>query len=249
MHSCDIYFYEVARRTGIDKIAAMAKLFGLGMPTGVNLPGEKNGLMPTRRWKEVILGEQWLQGDTYNAGIGQGYILTTPIQLAVMTAVLANDGYKVKPTILVPENRSPSICMGENLNLSKAHLQLMREGMFAVVNGAEGTGKAARLNVGGKLIAGKTGTTQVKRISMKEREQGLRSQDDIPWEERNHALFVAFGPTESPRYALSVIVEHGGGGSKTAAPIAKSIMEAVLKLDPSSEPPKMPKKNPSVGSV
>lgn len=249
MHSCDIYFYEVARRTGIDKIAAMAKRFGLGMPTGLDLPGEKAGLMPTRRWKEVILGEQWLQGDTYNAGIGQGYILATPIQLAVMTAILANDGYKIKPTILVPENRDASVCQGEYLNLSKAHLQLMREGMFAVVNSSEGTGKAARVNVGGKLIAGKTGTTQVKRISMKEREQGLRSQDDIPWEERNHALFVCFGPTENPRYALAVVVEHGGGGAKTAAPIARSIMEAALKLDPASNPPQNVKKNPAARSI
>lgn len=249
MHSCDIYFYEVARRTGIDKIAAMAKRFGLGMPTGIGLPGEKAGLIPTRRWKEVILGEQWLQGDTYNAGIGQGYILTTPLQLAVMAAILANDGYKIKPTILVPENRDSSVCQGESLNLSKAHLQLMREGMFEVVNAHEGTGKAARLNVGGKLIAGKTGTTQVKRISMKEREQGLRSQDDIPWAERNHALFVSFGPTDNPRYALAVVIEHGGGGAKTAAPIAKAIMEAALKLDPASKKTKNPKTNGSSGSV
>ena len=166
-----------------------------------------------------------------------------------MTAILANDGYKVKPTVIVPENRSPSVCLGENLNLSKAHLQLMREGMFDVVNASEGPGKPARVNVGGKLIAGKTGTTQVKRISMKEREQGMRGQDDIPWEERNHALFVSFGPTDNPRYALAVVIEHGGGGAKTAAPIAKSIMEAVLKLDPSSQPPKNPKKNISAGSV
>ena len=249
MHSCDIYFYEVARRTGIDKIAAMAKRFGLGLPTGVNLPGEKTGLMPNRRWKEVVLGEQWLQGDTYNAGIGQGYILTTPLQLAVMAAILANDGYKIKPTILVPENRDSSVSQGENLNLSKAHLQLIREGMYNVVNAYEGTGKAAQLNVDGKMIAGKTGTTQVKRISMKEREQGMRSQDDIPWEERNHALFVAFGPTDNPRYSLAVVIEHGGGGAKTAAPIAKAIMEAALKLDPASKKPKNPKKSGSAGSV
>ncbi|MGN1079142.1 MAG: penicillin-binding protein 2 [Alphaproteobacteria bacterium] len=247
MHSCDIYFYEVARRTGIDKIAAMAKRFGFGMPTGINLPGEKSGLMPTRRWKELILGEQWLQGDTYNTGIGQGYVLATPIQLAVMAAVLANDGYKIKPTILVPENRDTSVCPGENLNLSKTHLQLMREGMFDVVNAAKGTAKTARVNVDGKLIAGKTGTTQVKRISMKEREEGLRSQDELPWEDRNHALFVSFGPTDNPRYALAVVIEHGGGGSTTAAPIARAIMEAALKLDPASKPPKNPKKNASEG--
>ncbi len=242
MHSCDIYFYEVARRTGIDKISAMAKRFGFGMPTGINLPGEKSGLMPTRRWKEVVLGEQWLQGDTYNTGIGQGYVLATPLQLAVMTAVLANDGYKVKPTILVPENRNSSQCMGENLNISKTYLQLMREGMFDVVNASKGTARAARVNVDGKLIAGKTGTTQVKRISMKEREEGLRSQEELPWEDRNHALFVTFGPTDNPRYALSVIIEHGGGGATTAAPIAKAIMESVLKLDPATKPPKQYKK-------
>lgn len=243
MHSCDIYFYEVARRTGIDKIAAMAKRFGFGMPTGINLPGEKSGLMPTRRWKELILGEQWLQGDTYNTGIGQGYVLATPIQLAVMAAVLANDGYKIKPTILVPENRDTSVSSGENLNISKTYLQLMREGMFNVVNAAKGTAKTARLNVDGKLIAGKTGTTQVKRISMKEREEGLRSQDELPWEDRNHALFVSFGPTDNPRYALAVVIEHGGGGASTAAPVARAIMEAALKLDPASKPPKNPKKN------
>lgn len=249
MHSCDIYFYEVARRTGIDKISAMAKRFGFGMPTGINLPGEKSGLMPTRRWKELILGEQWLQGDTYNTGIGQGYVLTTPIQLAVMAAILANDGYKIKPTILVPENRDTSVCPRENLNLSKTHLQLMREGMFNVVNAAKGTAKTARVNVDGKLIAGKTGTTQVKRISMKEREEGLRSQDELPWEDRNHALFVSFGPTDNPRYALAVVIEHGGGGSSTAAPIARAIMEAALKLDPASKPPKNPKKNTSAQGV
>lgn len=241
-YSCDIYFYEVARRTGIDKISAMAKRFGFGMPTGINLPGEKSGLMPTRRWKELILGEQWLQGDTYNAGIGQGYILTTPIQLAVMTAILANDGFKVNPTLIIPENREELIRNGENINISKAHLQLMRDGMFDVVNASDGTAKVARVNIGGKRIAGKTGTTQVKRISMKEREQGLRDQDDLPWEERNHALFVSFGPADNPRYALSVVIEHGGGGAKTAAPIARAIMEAVLKLDPAAEQPKRMKK-------
>ena len=241
MHSCDIYFYEVARRTGIDKISAMARRFGFGAQTGIDLPGEKSGLMPTRRWKETILGEQWLQGDTYNTGIGQGYVLATPMQLAVMTAVLANDGYKIKPTLVVPENRNPSECQGEYLNIPKNHLQLMREGMFDVVNNPKGTAKTARLNVDGKTIAGKTGTTQVKRISMKEREQGLRRQDEIPWAERNHALFVSFGPTDKPRYALAVVVEHGGGGSTSAAPIARTIMDAALRLDPAARRPVNPK--------
>ena len=233
MHSCDVYFYEVARRTGIDNISSMAKRFGFGLDTGINLPGEKSGLMPTRHWKEVVLGEKWLQGDTYNTGIGQGYVLATPLQLAVMVAAIANGGYKVKPTILHQPRKSSY--RGENLNIPKAHLQLMQEGMFNVVNSAKGTAKTAYVNVEGKLIAGKTGTTQVRRISMQERAKGVRSQEELPWKERNHALFVAYGPTDKPRYALSVVIEHGGGGATTAAPIAKAIMEAALQLDPSSQ--------------
>ena len=242
MHSCDIYFYEVARRTGIDKIAAMAKKFGFGSLTGINLPGEKAGLMPTRHWKEMVLGEQWLQGDTYNVGIGQGAILATPLQLAVMVAALANDGIKVKPTLIVPENRNPNIMRGEYLNISKNYLQLMRDGMFEVVNNPKGTAKSAKVDVNGKLIAGKTGTTQVKRISMKEREQGLKRQEDLPWEDRNHALFVTFGPTDNPRYALAVVIEHGGGGSTNAAPIARDIMRAALTLNPAGQSPAKPRK-------
>lgn len=242
MHSCDIYFYEIARRAGIDKISAMAERLGFSTLTGINLPGEKSGLMPTRRWKERVLGEQWLQGDTYNAGIGQGYILSTPLQLAVMTAILANDGRKIKPTILVPENRQELKTQGEILNISKPHLQLIREAMYDVVNHPNGTAKTARINVNGKRMAGKTGTTQVKRITLKEREQGLRDQKDIPWEERNHALFVCFAPVDEPRYALAVVVEHGGGGARIAAPIARDIMKATLELDPASKEAIFPKK-------
>lgn len=237
MHSCDIYFYEIARRTGIEKISAMARRFGFGAVTGIDLAGEKAGLMPTRRWKELVRGEQWLQGDTCNTGIGQGYVLATPVQLAVMAAAIANDGYKVTPRLTVPENRNPNEHSGVALNLSKAHLQMMREGMFDVINNPKGTARVAKVDIGGKLIAGKTGTTQVKRITIKEREDGLRSQDELPWEERNHALFVAFGPTENPRYALSVVIEHGGGGGTTAGPVARDIMAAALKLDPSAEKP------------
>ncbi len=241
MHSCDVYFYEIARKTGIDKIAAMAKKFGLGDMTGIDLAGEKSGLIPTRRWKELILGEQWLQGDTYNAGIGQGYILATPLQLAVMTAALANDGYKVTPRLIVEEKKE-ALPLGKNLNISKAHLKLMREGMFDVVNDKEGTAKSAFVDINGKKVAGKTGTTQVKRISMKEREEGVKKQEDLEWRDRNHALFVSFAPADTPRYALSVVVEHGRGGSITAAPISKKIMEAVLKLEPSLiEPSKIKK--------
>lgn len=242
MHSCDIYFYEIARRTGIDKISAMAKKFGFGSLTGINLPGEKAGLMPTlyvspcSHCSPSTISFQW------RVGIGQGAILATPLQLAVMTAALANDGIKVSPTLIVPEKRSPNATRGEYLNISKNYLQLMRDGMFEVVNNPKGTAKWAQVDVDGKLIAGKTGTTQVKRISMKEREQGLKRQEELPWEDRNHALFVTFGPTDNPRYALAVVIEHGGGGSTTAAPIARDIMRAALRLDPAAKQPVKPHK-------
>ncbi len=239
-HSCDIYFYEVARRTGIDRISAMAERLGFGSLTGIDLPGEKKGLMPNRKWKEYRLGEQWLQGDTYNVGIGQGFISCTPIQLAVMVAAIANGGRKVTPTLLVPKDRKTQTQKGEILNISKHHLKLIREAMIDVVNHPRGTGRPAFVDVDGKRIAGKTGTTQVKRITLKEREEGLKDQDDLPWKDRNHALFVAFGPAKAPRYALAVVVEHGGGGSKTAAPIAGAIMDAVLRLDPASQEPFLP---------
>lgn len=235
-HSCDIYFYEIARRTGIDRISAMAERLGFGSVTGIDLPGEKSGLMPNRKWKEKVRKEQWLQGDTYNAGIGQGFISCTPVQLAVMTAAIANGGRKLTPSLIVPENRNPLVQKGEILNISKQHLQIVREAMFDVVNHPKGTGKLAAVNVNGQKIAGKTGTTQVKRITLKERLEGLRNQNDLPWEDRHHALFVAFGPADAPRYALAVVVEHGGSAS-AAAPIVASIMEAALKLKPADAKP------------
>ncbi|MCQ2914905.1 MAG: penicillin-binding protein 2 [Alphaproteobacteria bacterium] len=236
MHSCDIYFYEIAQRVGIDRISAMAKKFGFGAITGIDLPGEKSGLMPTRGWKETIRGELWTKGDTFNTGIGQGYVLATPLQLAVMVAMVANDGIKITPKLLIDPNHK-EVDRPQNLNISKANLQLVKEGMFDVVNNPKGTARSARVNVHGGLIAGKTGTTQVKRITMKEREEGLKSQDEIPWKDRNHALFVSFGPTTSPRYAISVVVEHGGGGSTAAAPIAREVMKAALEMDPVTKPP------------
>ena len=240
-HSCDIYFYEIARRTGIDRITAMAERFGFGKTTGIALPGEKAGLLPTRRWKETVLGEQWLQGDTYNIGIGQGSLLVTPLQLAVMTAALANDGYRLFPEILVPKDRHVAVPKGHILNISKPHLTLIRDAMFEVVNHPEGTARRAAIDVDGMKIAGKTGSVQVKRITTKEREQGVKDQMSRPWEERDHALFVCFGPTKDPRYALAVVVEHGGGGSTSAAPIAKKIMQAALTLNPAAREPFNPR--------
>lgn len=228
MHSCDIYFYEIARRTGIDKISAMARRFGLGVPTDIGLPGEKGGFIPTRKWKETIRGEQWLQGDTFNVGIGQGDVLVTPLQLAVMVSTIANDGVKVQPKLII-DDKPP---VKEALNISKQHLRLVREGMIDVVNHQQGTAKGARVDVNGQKIAGKTGTVQVRRISMKEREEGERK--DLTWKEKNHALFVAYGPIDKPKYALSVVVEHGEAGGSVAGPIAREIFKECLKLDPCS---------------
>ena len=234
--SCDVYFYEVARRIGVDRIASMARRLGLGKITGLDIPGEREGLIPTEAWKKDALGEVWQQGETYNVGIGQGYVLTTPLQLAVMTSRIAT-GLAVEPLLTRQTIANKEVGLNnprsfKDLLLDNEHLGIVRSGMFEVLNGKRGTARGSTLNINGLQMSGKTGTTQVKRITMAEREAGLPDIKDIPWRERTHALFVAYAPSENPRYALSVIVEHGGGGSSVAAPIARDIMKEVLKLDP-----------------
>lgn len=238
--SCDVYFYEVARRIGVDRIAEMARRFGLGAATDVGLPGERPGLIPTEAWKRATRGEPWHQGETFNVGIGQGAVLTTPMQLAVMSARLAT-GLAVEPVLTrqIMAGKSmmkrPTTAFA-SLNINPAHLAVARRGMFEVLNGPRGTARASKLKLDGVQMSGKTGTTQVKLITMAQRDAGLPDKDEIPWNERTHALFVAYAPEDSPRYALSVIVEHGGGGSAVAAPIARDIMTEVLRLDPSRKP-------------
>lgn len=244
--SCDVYFYELAKRLGPDRIAAMAKRFGLGERTGIGLPGEREGIVPTRAWKEAVIGRPWLQGETLVVSIGQGYVEATPLQLAVMTARLANGGYAVEPRLLRPDDAleamsdtepppQPGRHEGEppfpRIDVKPANLALVLLGMWGVVNKRNGTAFASRL-VDGVEMSGKTGTSQVRRITMRERERGIRRNEERPWEERHHALFVAYAPHDKPRFAISVIVEHGGGGSSAAAPIAKDIMAETLRLDP-----------------
>ena len=238
--SCDVYFYEIARRIGVDRIADMANRLGLGDKLEIGLTGERAGLIPTEAWKRATLDEPWQQGETYVVGIGQGYVLTTPLQLAVMSARLAT-GLKVEPVLTrqvmldgAVVQRPPQAF--EPLNIDPAHLAVARRGMFEVLNGPRGTARASKLRLDGVQMSGKTATTQVKRITMAQREAGLPDSDEIPWNERTHALFVAYAPEDNPRYALSVVVEHGGGGSAVAAPIARDIMTEVLKLDPSRKP-------------
>jgi len=228
--SCDVYFYEIAKRTGIDRIAAMSNRLGLGERSGIDLPGEKSGLVPTKKWKRGALDAPWHQGETLIAGIGQGYMLVTPLQLAVMTARLANGGFATTPRLTKAiggeeqgRTATPESAF-KSLGIQEQHLKLVTEAMTDVVNSPYGTAFRSRIKTAEREMAGKTGTVQVRRISKAEREKGVIKNKDLPWKERDHALFVGFAPAHDPRYAVSVVVEHGGGGSSTAAPIARDIL-------------------------
>ena len=246
-HSCDIYFYEVARRLGIDRVAAMANRFCLGVETGIELPGARAGLMPTRAWKLGATGVAWQQGETLIHGIGQGFIQSTPLQLATMTARLAT-GRAVKPHLT--RAIGGVVARGDRpehwpvIGVSERNLRLVREAMNAVVNEQGGTAYASRLP-DRQLMAGKTGTTQVRRITMADRARGIVSNANRPWEHRDHALFVAYAPYEAPAYAIAVIIEHGGGGSAAAAPVARDIMAETLARDPARRAPPAPAAPPT----
>ena len=245
MESCDVYFYEVAKRVGIDRIAAMSERFGFGRKLDIELPGEKPGLVPTREWKLAMIGEPWQGGETLVVGIGQGYLLTTPLQLAVMVARIANGGIAVEPRILGEVIRDGRPLAREpmtfpTMGFSPAHLDIVRKGMLKVVNDPKGTAYRARIEEPALAMAGKTGSVQVRRISEREHRAGVIKNEDRPWEERDHALFVAYAPTERPRYGVAVVVEHGGSGGSVAAPIARDIMREVQRRDPSARPPSPP---------
>ncbi len=234
--SCDIFFYEVARRLGPDRIADMAKRMGLGGATGIDLPNERNGLMPTKEWKRATYGSAWTQGDSVVAGIGQGYVLATPMQLVVQAARIANGGFEVKPRLVRPSGDvADSIEEDQelpSLGISKANMVLVQEGMNRVTNSARGTAFRARITEPGMAMAGKSGSSQVRRITMRDRESGQYKKEK-PWEERDHALFIAYAPVDNPRYAVAVLVEHGVGGGVAAAPICRDMLRLAQKLDPS----------------
>ncbi|WP_340108550.1 penicillin-binding protein 2 [Pikeienuella sp. HZG-20] len=227
--SCDVYFYETARRVGIDRISEMANRFGIGVQPDLPITAVRSGLTPTKAWKLATQGESWQGGDTLNAGIGQGYILASPLQLATMAARIAGDGGQVAPRLIRTINGAPApVAEAPPLGVSAAHLRLIRDGMFAVSNERSGTAYRNRIAEATMAMAGKTGTSQVRRITTAERARGVTRNEDLPWERRDHALFVAFAPYDRPRYAVSVIVEHGGGGSTVAAPIARDVMLRAL---------------------
>lgn len=240
-NSCDIYFYEAARRAGIDRMARIARLFGLGASTGLDLPGEKPGLIPDTAWKKAAMGQVWYPGETLVAGIGQGYVLTTPLQLCMMTARIANGGYGVSPRLVrQPSGASDNdegVAPPAKLGIQTERLDIVRTGMVLVTNDARGTAYRSRIDIPGMEMAGKTGTSQVRRITLAERRRGVVKNDDLPWQQRDHALFVAFAPVRAPRYACAVVVEHGGGGSLVAAPIARDILIECQRRDPSRRNP------------
>ena len=262
--SCDIYFYELARLLGVDRLSITAKKFGLGTKVlGEYFENEKEGIVPSTEWKKEILGQNWYLGETFITGIGQGYIQTNPLQLCLMTAQLANGGYKIYPKIRVGQNQksyeSIKRIMKENemeareeakekdnalikateeflkvekkehqpLYRNPENIKFVLDAMFKSTNEIYGTSYSSRIDDPKYQFAGKTGTSQVKRITEEERELDL-DISQIPYKNRDHAWFVAFGPYENPRYAMSVLVEHGGSGSKAAAPIAQKLMRAVV---------------------
>ncbi len=227
--SCDTYFYEIARKLGVDKLSETAKRFGLGEKVfGDLFDIEKKGLIPNTQWKKDALGKGWLLGETMITGIGQGYIQTTPIQLCLMTAQIANGGYKIYPQILVnDENQIQPDDKFTPLYKNSKNIEIVQDAMFGSTNEVMGTSYRSRIDDPKYQFAGKTGTAQVKKITEKERELDLKTFE-IPYEQRDHALYIAFGPYNRPRYALSVLVEHGGNGSTTAAPMAKKLFKLVV---------------------
>ncbi|MBR6356484.1 MAG: penicillin-binding protein 2 [Alphaproteobacteria bacterium] len=228
-YSCDIFFYETALRVGVDKIREMALKLGMGEVLNVGVDNEKAGLIPSKSWKKAKYGTQWAPGDSANTGIGQGYVLVTPMQLVTMLARVVNGGYAITPTFIKPSKKD--LEQIKRLKISRRHIELVKEGMYEVVNGVGGTAKRAKFNLDGVRMGGKTGTTQVRRISMKERKTGVIRDEYLPWKLRNHAWFMGFTPVDNPRYAVAVIVEHGSSGSGVAAPIASKILQEALKLD------------------
>lgn len=236
-NSCDVFFYETARKTGIDNIAAMARTLGLGFNTGVDLPGEKPGLIPDSDWKLATFGEKWQQGETLVAGIGQGFITATPLQLALMAARIGNGGIGIVPKLrrkeAITEAGDPPGPYGPSLGIAPEHIAVVQEGMNRVTNEAGGTAYGSRIHEVGMEMAGKTGTAQVRRITMSERATGVRKNEDLPWDRRDHALFVGYAPVQAPQYAVAVVIEHGMAGSKYAGPIARDILIEAQRRNPS----------------
>ncbi len=225
--SCDVYFYRLALELGIDKIHDMAARFGIGERFNIGIMSEAKGINPNGDWKYGAVGERWQGGDTINVGIGQGYVSTTALQLAVMTSRMANGGKMVTPKIYFDEENNN---LPQDMGISSENLNIVLKGMEDAYNHRRGTGFAHRLRNKDYKLGGKSGTTQVRGISAAERQSGVIDNKDKEWIARDHGLFVAYGPVENPKYAVSVLIEHGGGGS-AAAPVARDILEFAIDQD------------------
>ena len=258
--SCDIYFYEVARKLGIDRLSETAKNFGLGKRALNGFIEERPGVVPNTKWKKKNIGKNWYLGETLHAGIGQGYWQSSPLQLCLMTAQIANGGYEISPSILVDKEKQQTFkdlnqfieerklfeddqtslygfinkFKYKSLFRNPENIKFVQDALFGATNEPGGTSYGSRLKNKKFIFAGKTGTSQVKRFTQKQRELEVKNED-LPYEDRDHALFVAFAPYKDPRYAISVVIEHGGSGSKSAAPIAKKVIQKVLERHPLRE--------------
>ncbi len=220
--SCDCYFYNLAKEIKIDDLSSFSNEFSIGKLTDIDMPDESNGLMPDSKWKEKNRGEKWQRGETLNTVIGQGFTLSTPLQIALMTARIAS-GKKLQPKI-IKRNRY----FFENMNVSEENLDFIRNSMFKVVNEFEGTAFRSRLQSGLKM-AGKTGTSQVRRITKEERDSGVLKNEELAYKLRDHSLFTGYAPYDNPKFAITVVAEHMGNGSKIAAPISKKIIDFALR--------------------
>jgi len=248
--SCDVYFYEIARKLGVDRLSETAKRFGLGKKVLNDFIEEKSGVVPNTKWKKKFIGQNWYLGETLHSGIGQGYFQSTPIQLCLMTAQIANGGFEIKPRILSdgkndklrdylkfkndnPNQPLPADLLVANYNLkplfkNQEHINLIKDAMFSSSNEPGGTSYRHRHQDPKFTFAGKTGSSQIKRFTEAQREAEVK-QNELDYKDRDHALFVAFAPYKNPQYAISVLVEHGGSGGKAAAPIAKKVIKKVLE--------------------
>ena len=248
--SCDVYFYEVARKLGVDRLSETAKKFGLGKKVLSDFAEERSGVVPNTKWKKKFIGQNWYIGETLHSGIGQGYFQSTPIQLCLMTAQIANGGYKIKPRIIFDKknndlrdyikykNNNPNKPLPSNLllkNLSferlfddEQNIKIIKDAMFSSSNEPGGTSYRHRMENPKFTFAGKTGSSQIKRFTEAQREAEVK-QTDLNYKDRDHALFIAFAPYNNPKYAISVVVEHGGSGGKAAAPIARKVIKKVLE--------------------
>jgi penicillin-binding protein 2 len=248
--SCDVYFYEVARKLGVDRLSETAKKFGLGQQVLSDFTEERSGVVPSTKWKKKFIGQNWYIGETLHSGIGQGYFQSTPIQLCLMTAQIANGGFKIKPRIIFDKNKNslqdylkhknekpneqlPTDLLLKNFDLkplfeNQENINIVKDAMFSSSNEPGGTSYRHRMENPKFTFAGKTGSSQIKRFTEAQREAEVK-QKDLNYKDRDHALFIAFAPYKDPKYAISVVVEHGGSGGSAAAPIAKKIIKKVLE--------------------